>query len=435
MSIISKEKKEYDYFISYSNMDSKIVEPIITLMEKDYNAKCWFQLHNSKSEYIDEIIKGIEDSCVFIIFVSKNSANSNNVLNEIHYALEWANSHLEYKILPIVIDDGRFDIRLEEYRKIRFYLNRYNMLFFKENDEAHSLVSQIFQQTGFVIDEVSLSESLYHSTEVEAKRLRAQNEILKKAADDIFSELVKPSSVILDVGCASGGNIILRLEGKQYSKLFGVDIDAVQIEKANAQFGNEQNSFSVCDVTSDDLHDLLQDYLERVESTGFDLIHISSVLLHQTEPVKILKALKRYLKTSGHLFIQEEDDGANLVHPNSAFFDRAFAIWLDSRESGDRFCARKIPAYLKESGYKTVSLKKCGIANIDLAPEEQAPFWDIYFNYYLWEALEDEKFFYDYKKTMETVAEYAKDYETRYQEFLDGKIFIQLGFLFFVAKK
>ncbi len=435
MGIKSSEKREYDYFISYSNADAKIVEPIIEIMEKEYSAKCWFQLHNSKSEYIEEIIKGIENSHVFIIFVSSHSAVSNNVLNEIHYALGWADSHPEYKILPIVVDENGFNINDDINRKIRFYLNRFNMLFYKIGDDKETLINQIFEQTSFEVEKHILRESLYHSTETEAKRLRAQNEILKKASNDIFAALVNEKSVILDVGCASGTNIILRLEDLNYRHLFGIDIDSAQIAKATEFYGNDKNTFAACDITGEYFDDVLQEYLESIDSSGFDVIHISAVLLHQTEPIKILKTLRRFLKSSGHIFIQEEDDGANIVHPNSAFFDRAFAIWLDSKESGDRYCARKMPSYLKEAGYRTVSLKKCGIANIDLLPEEQEPFWDIYFNYHLWEALEEEDFFYNYKKTMKLVDEYALDYDKRFEEFMAGKIFIQLGFLFFVAKK
>ncbi len=434
MPINSAEKKKYDYFISYSNADSDKVEPIVELMSGEYKAKCWFQLYNSKHEYVEEIISGIENSSAFIVFISKYSALSNNVLNEIHYALSWADSHPDYTILPVVIDNDGFDINDEKYRKVRFYLNRFNMLFLKFGVELNELVIQIFGQTNFVIEQDILRKSLYHTSESEAKRLKAQNEILKKAVDDIFPPLVTPKSVILDVGCAGGDNIVLRLSELEYGRLLGVDIDPAQIALANKNYGSDKNEFIQCDITDDSFYDVLQDSLEKYEVSGFDLIHVSAVLLHQTEPVKILRVLRRFLKSSGHLFIQDEDDGANIVYPNYSFFNKAFTIWLDSKESGDRFCARKIPAYLKEAGYHSVSLKKCGISNIDVTPDEQEPFWDIYFNYKLWEAVEED-LFYNPKSTQKLLDEYIADYEKRHTEYAEGKIFIQLGFLFYVAKK
>ncbi len=427
-------QKDFDFFISYSNADAATVEPIVKLMAGDFKARCWFQLFNSKQEYVDEIIKGIESSAVFVIFVSKNSALSNNVLNEIHYALSFADSHPEYKILPVVIDKDGFNINDEQYRKIRFYLNRFNMLFYKD-DGLHDIVFKIFEQADYVFDTETLKESLYHTGEIEYKRLRAQNEILKKASNDIFCELVSPASVILDVGCESGANIMLKLDGIEYKHLLGVDISEESLAKATEMFGSDKNKFINCDITTEAFYDVLSDYLEGIDSAGFDLIHISSVLLHQTEPVKILKTLKRFLKSSGHLFIQDEDDGANIVHPAYPFFDKAFNIWLDSKESGDRHCARKIPSYLKECGYKSISLRRCGISNIDLTPEEQDPFWDIYFNHHLWEALSSGEYFYNYKRTKVLIDEYIAEYDKRHEEYLEGKIFIQLGFLIYVAKK
>ncbi len=434
MSLTNTEKKEFDFFISYSNADTAVIEPIVRTMKREFRAKCWFQLDDSRKEYVDEITRGIENASVFLIFISRHSAMSNNVLNEVHYALGWADSHPEYIVLPIVLDDGNFNIDAEECRKIRFYLNRFNMLFYRKENDVNELIFQIFSQTNFKAEDDSPKESFYHSSDVEAKRLKAQNEILVKSSNDIFAELVTPSSVILDVGCAAGANIMLRLEGLPYRKLLGIDIDPAQLARAEEQFGNEKNTFRECDITTDALYDVLQEFLDDADASGFDVIHVSALLLHITEPVKLLKALKRYLRSSGYLFIQDEDDGANIVHPYTTFFERAFAIWADSKESGDRHCARKIPAYLAEAGYKHVSLKKCGISNIDLSPEEQSPFWDIYFNHYLWDGLE-RKLFYNPKKTLPMADDYIAEYEQRFAEYMNGEIFIQLGFLFFVAQK
>ena len=68
--------KEFDFFISYSNRDFDKVSPIIRHLEKEYKAKCWFQLKDSKAEFIDAIMDGIEKSKAFIIFISPDSANS-----------------------------------------------------------------------------------------------------------------------------------------------------------------------------------------------------------------------------------------------------------------------------------------------------------------------------------------------------------------------
>ena len=424
---------EYDFFISFSNKDADVVSEIVNVIENVYKAKCWFQTKDSKAEFVDAIMEGIENANAFLVFVIPDSANSYFVLDEVYHAIEWKQEHPDYKILPIVIS-ANMDLSSPEYKRIRFFLGRLNMIFLNKASSTDALVLKIFEQTGFKIINDELRESLYHSSESEAKRLEAQNEIMNSFSKEFFEDVVKPEARILDVGCAGGDSIILRLQGHRYLSLLGVDLDQEQIYKANEQYGSDKNSFMCCDILSEDFDSLLVDYLEEKEALGFDLIHISAVLLHLVNPVKLLHTLRRYLKKNGYLFIQDEDDGANVVYPESRFFDLAFSIWADSKESGDRHCARKIPSYLAEAGYSKVRLAKCGVASAGLSPEYQSALWDIYFNYHLWLAV-DEDMFYHLSATKKLLKEYQSIYDEYKKQYDDGKIFIQLGFFFYIAQK
>lgn len=426
--------KEYDFFISYSNRDFDKVSPIIRHLEKEYKAKCWFQLKDSKAEFIDAIMDGIEKSKAFIIFISPDSANSYFVLNEVIHAVECRQEDDTYQIVPIVIDPDNQDIGAPVYKKIRFYLGRMNILFCKDFSSVDELSVKIFEQAGIEIPDETLRESLYHTSESEAKRLQAQNEILCKFTKEYFDKIVKPNFVILDVGCAAGDSISMRLSGLDYTALLGIDLDADQIRLATEKYGSAKNTFAVCNVFYDSFIDILDDFLENQNSFGFDLIHISAVLLHLAEPIKLLHILRRFLKKSGYLLIQDEDDGANIVYPSSSFFDNAFAIWEDSLESGDRHCGRKIPSYLNQAGFKTVCLLKCGVSNCNMTPEESNALWDIYFNYHLWLAA-DENTFRNVAKANLLLQEYKEKYEAHKAKYDSGNIFLQLGFLFFMAQK
>ena len=221
-------EREYDFFISYSNADIEKVSPTIEVMEKDYGAKCWFQEKDSKAEFVDAIMEGIENSKVFIIFISAHSANSYFVLNEVNHAVEWRGEHEEYKIVPVIIDGEHPEISDSVYKKIRFYLGRLNVICGTRMESADSLVAKIFDQADFEPASKALHRSLYHSSESEEKRLRAQNEILRDFSREFFEKTVKPDFYILDVGCAAGDNISLRLEGLPYAGFLGVDIDEAQ---------------------------------------------------------------------------------------------------------------------------------------------------------------------------------------------------------------
>lgn len=425
---------EYDFFISYSNADTDLVSSIVESLENDYKAKCWFQEKDSKAEFIDEIMSGIENSKVFILFISEHSANSYFVLNEINHATEWRCQNEDYKIIPIIIDKTKQDVADAAYKRVRFYLGRLNILNANTFDSIDSLILKIFEQAEIDLPDRSLHKSLYHSSESENARLCAQNEILRNFSSEFFTKYTTPDSYILDIGCASGENIILRLEGIAYTALLGLDIDEKQVECATNRFGDNKNTFLKCDVMSPELDDILEDYMERNDIIGFDVIHISAVLLHLDDPLDLLRRLRRYLKKTGVLFIQDEDDGANIVYPNSKFFNRAFEIWADSEESGDRFCGRKIPSYLSAAGYKYCNLAKCGVSNTALSKDQHSALWDIYFNYHLWLAVE-ENMFRNPHKTAKLLNDYIAEYDTYKKAYDNGEIFIQLGFMFFLARK
>ena len=210
---------EYDFFISFSNHDIETVLSIVNMMEQQYGAKCWFQQKDSRAEFVDAIMEGIEHSSAFIVFISPESANSYFVLNEVNHAVEWRNSSEDFKIVPVLIGPAELDINDAAYKRIRFYLGRLNMCFYNRNEPLEVLIRKIFEQAGYVLKGESLRESLYHSSEIEDKRLSAQNEILRDFSHEYFQEFVQSNAVILDVGCADGSNIMLRLGGIEYGRI------------------------------------------------------------------------------------------------------------------------------------------------------------------------------------------------------------------------
>ncbi len=434
MEIEKKNQAEYDFFISFSNKDIDVVSEIVDVLENVYHAKCWFQTKDSKAEFIDAIMEGIENANAFLVFVSPDSANSYFVLNEVNHAVEWKQEHENYVVLPIVVNSDEADYMNPIYKRIRFYLGRLNMLFLNKFSSKEALVLKIFEQTGFEINNEELRESLYHASESESLRLKAQNDIMLNFSKEYFDMAVSSETRILDVGCANGDYIMAHLENRVYKSLLGIDIDPEQVERAHQIYESKINTFIACDALSNEFDSILSDYLEEHEALGFDLIHISAMLLHLADPVKLLRILRRYLKKNGHLFIQDEDDGANVVHPNSRFYDLAFRIWKDSKESGDRHCARKIPDYLSQAGFTRVKLAKCGVSNPGLNSEQQSALWDIYFNYHLWLAA-DEDMFYHLNATNKLLEEYKTLYEDYKRQYDNGNTFIQLGFFFYIAQK
>lgn len=430
---MNSSNSEHDFFISFSNKDTEVVSQIVSVLEKVYGAKCWLQTKDSRAEYVDEIMKGIETAKSFLVFVSPDSANSYYVLNEVNHAIGWWQDNPDYKILPVVIGPDDLDITDPVYKRIRFYLGRMNMLFFDKSSTIEDLALKILEQTEIPIKGETTRDSSYHVTAAEEKRLKAQYELHKKFSGEFYEKLVPENAIVLDVGCGNAEDILIKLAETKYRALLGVDKSEQQIRKAIENHACDKNKFLCCDFFSEDFDTLLEDYLEEHNAIGFDIINITCVLIHLAEPVKLLKNLRRYLKKNGYILINEPDDTAIMAYPHSEFFELAKSIWADSKDSGDRHCGRKIPDYLTQAGFSQVTLAKCGISNAGKERISGAALWNDFCDYNLWDT-SDSAFYHAWetKKMLETYKLHYDEYKKEYDE---GKIFLQIGSCFFYAQK
>ena len=85
-----------DIFISYSSNDERIANEMCALFEKE-KLSCWIAPRNIEvgKEYGGEIIKGIEESKVFFLCLTKSSNESQHVLREVERAVN--------RKMPIVV--------------------------------------------------------------------------------------------------------------------------------------------------------------------------------------------------------------------------------------------------------------------------------------------------------------------------------------------
>jgi len=92
------------YFISYSSKDEKIIQPYLNKLKSRLGKEnIWFAPERIKESeyYATEIIKALDNSKGVILFLSKNSMNSEHVKREINYAVSNG-----IKIYPLRIDDA-----------------------------------------------------------------------------------------------------------------------------------------------------------------------------------------------------------------------------------------------------------------------------------------------------------------------------------------
>ncbi len=99
-------------FISYSHKDSDVIYPILSKLQLK-RCRIWFDAGiNGGQNWRKMIASKIEsvDCKNFIIFVSKNSISSFDVIAEINAALD-----LRKEIIPIYLDDSRFPTDISMY--------------------------------------------------------------------------------------------------------------------------------------------------------------------------------------------------------------------------------------------------------------------------------------------------------------------------------
>lgn len=104
---MEENRKKMDHrpcaFISYSSVDRNIADNLCNKLESS-GIKVWYaprDIHTS--DYATAIVDGINQSTHFIVIVSKNSLQSQHVLNEINVAFDLVNRGLQFK--PLKIDE------------------------------------------------------------------------------------------------------------------------------------------------------------------------------------------------------------------------------------------------------------------------------------------------------------------------------------------
>ncbi|MGN1372581.1 MAG: TIR domain-containing protein [Candidatus Coproplasma sp.] len=423
--------EKWDIFISYSNANKDKVEKIVAAI-KYFGPTCWFQLRDSKQHYAVEINRGINNSSNFVVFLSNASASSLMVRNEITRAISRQQKDGSFSIIPVVIEE----LNDSNQEIIEVLLGSLNWLFVDKFNDYESLALAIFEQANLTIDREESVQSIY-STEKDVEKIRLQaqnrffNEYAKRYLDEVFANYDKP--FILDIGCDTGNNIMLRLENREYGFLLGVDSNATAIEEANSQYSGDKAAFYTCDVTGDNFFRDIFTQMQRHRIIGFDIIHISAVLLHLGKVDNLLNTLYMLLNPNGTIFIQDEDDGANLAYPHSKYFDNCFYIWEHSKESGDRKMGRKLPLLLKSAGFSNIKLLSTTITSVDFNEKYREELWDLYFNPELWST--DSAAYFDDYEAFDLLKVVSEKHREMKQDYMQGKYFIALGVFFLTANK
>lgn len=431
-----------DVFISYSSKDGKLVVPIVIALEQ-IGIKCWYADRDCKDRYAKSICDAIGNAKLFLLCLTKNSAVSEHVLNEVEIAYKKRKkTGNSITIVPLSLE--KIDLEDEKFDEILYYIQRINFIIPSTNNPV-SIANEIVSKSNDILrielvvkkDRV---DSSYYSSDREDARLIIQDQLLRNFDYEIYKKNISgyDNPTILDVGCGNGNTLFGRLDFLQGNyKLIGLERDEPKVVLANKNIASKAHaSFYVQDVQSNDFETDLKRIMTEQNIENFDVINISMLLLHLKGQCRLFRALRRVLSSNGVIIIKDVDDGINFFYPDvENLFEHVYKICDNNETSGVRRNGRQIYTNLIRAGFLNNELEKQGFSSIGMSYDEKEAFFNLYFEF----ILRDVRWMHEKYPTNEEIANdcrwYEENYEKIFELFMKEDSVFSLGVQIYTARK
>ena len=216
-------------------------------------------------------------------------------------------------------------------------------------------------------------------TDYEIERLNAQEELLWKAQLPFYSGFLNGEDMmILDIGCSDGYKTVKEFDRDNVRKVLALDSAPEAVSKAKANCGNEKFCFEMGNVEDADFEDRLIDLMKKYDIEAFDVVHLSLVVLHLKDPVRVLSILKKYIGKGGRIVIVEADDDKATLSPDDYYLRKYNSLLKIDPYMGNRECANNMYIWLNQAGYHNIKDSYAFVQSGDM--ETKKVMFDIYFS-------------------------------------------------------
>ena len=216
-------------------------------------------------------------------------------------------------------------------------------------------------------------------TDYEIERLNAQEELLWKAQLPFYSGFLNGEDMmILDIGCSDGYKTVKEFDRDNVRKVLALDSAPEAVSKAKANCGNEKFCFEMGNVEDADFEDRLIDLMKKYDIEAFDVVHLSLVVLHLKDPVRVLSILKKYIGKGGRIVIVEADDDKAALSPDDYYLRKYNSLLKIDPYMGNRECANNMYIWLNQAGYHNIKDSYAFVQSGDT--ETKKVMFDIYFS-------------------------------------------------------
>ncbi|MEK6629064.1 MAG: class I SAM-dependent methyltransferase [Bdellovibrionota bacterium] len=190
---------------------------------------------------------------------------------------------------------------------------------------------------------------LHGFTPAEQNRLYEQADILKNYIYDSVDFTAQKN--IVEVGCGVGAQTELLLKKFKHLHVDGIDASASQVARAKKHLAPYIKQKRVSIQTGDALN---LPFKENV----FDGAFVCWLLEHVSEPLGILKEIRRSLRPGGKVICNEVMNSTFFIHPYSP---ATMTYWFQFNDhqwsiKGDPFVGAKLGNYLTEAGFRDVKM-------------------------------------------------------------------------------
>ena len=160
-----------------------------------------------------------------------------------------------------------------------------------------------------------------------------------------FIPHTSPGMDVLDCGCGPGSITVGLAEVVSPGKVTGIDIEAVQVERAQST-ANDKG------VTNIDFQ-VASIYELPFPDSSFDAVFSHAVLEHLGDPLKALSEMHRVLKSGGVIGVRDVDLGTMIHDPHDPLFELGVEITIKvwQHNGGDPYIGRRLKAFLRQANF------------------------------------------------------------------------------------
>lgn len=268
----------------------------------------------------------------------------------------------------------------------------------------------------------------------EKERLSFQQSLLYEYDIEVYNKYLDHDTqyYVLDLGCNNGDTSFNRFKNFNIGTYVGIDIDQNSIKQASINYGKDNVHFFCLDLEDSNFEKILSNILNKL-NVKFDIVNCLALFAHLKYPVRLLETVKKFCKKNALFFIRNIDDGFNISY-GSKDIEKGLKFLDKTKFTGFRYSGREICNIFAKANITNLNLEKNGICNVGLTKEKKLALFHTIFDI-VKNSLVKEK---ELGIITSTNLQRLKWLENRYKkietDFLKPEVFINIGFMFYVAK-